>query len=238
MSQFSLLDTPNRISPARGTSLICLAILFDMDGVLIDSTHAVARVWRRWAAEHDFNPDYVATIAQGRPSITTIRELLPEADHEAENRIIEQREIDDLEGVVALPGARELLGTLPAERWALVTSSTRPLAQVRLQAARLLVPKFFITSNDISLGKPHPEPFLKAAAMLGVGPHDCVVIEDTPAGIQAARAAGARAIALRTTMPEDVLREAGADWIVNDCASIRAKSYEYSAEVSLFLDVH
>src|SRR6185312_443041 len=120
-----------------------------MDGVLLDSTLAVARVWRQWAREHGFDPEHVSHIAQGRPSLTTLRELLPGADHEAENRIVEQREMDDLEGVVECPGARELLASLPVERWALVTSSTRPLARVRLRAGGLAVPERMITGNDI-----------------------------------------------------------------------------------------
>lgn len=201
--------------------LSCQAILFDMDGVLADSTHAVARVWRKWASERGFDPAHVAQIAQGRPSITTIRDLLPDADHEAENRIVEAREIEDLEGVVACAGAQELLAALPEDRWALVTSSTRPLAQVRLRAAGLPTPKFIITSSDVQKGKPDPEPFLKAAAMLGFPASDCLVIEDTPAGIIAGKRAGCRVLALRTTMPEAVLKEAGPNWIADSCAALR-----------------
>jgi sugar-phosphatase len=214
-------------------NIACGALLFDMDGVLIDSTHAVARVWRRWAAEHGFDPDYVAQIAQGRPSISTIRELLPTADHEAENRIVERREIEDLEGVVACSGAKQLLASLPPDRWALVTSSTRPLAEVRLKAAGLATPKFFITGSDIVRGKPHPEPFLKAADMLSVPPADCLVVEDTPPGIQAGRAAGARVIALSTTMSDAVLADAGPDWIVDSCASITLRAVLPGGELCL-----
>ena len=100
----------------------CAALLFDMDGVLIDSTPAVARVWRRWAIERGFNPEEVVARAHGRPSVTTVREYLPNGNHEAENREVERREIEDLEGVVPLPGALELLGHLPGDRWTIVTS--------------------------------------------------------------------------------------------------------------------
>ncbi len=203
------------------TETTCKALLFDMDGVLIDSTPAVTRVWRKWAEEHGLDPAHVAFIAQGRPSLTTIRELLPNADHVAENRIVEQREIADIEGVVAMRGARALLAALPADRWALVTSSTRPLAEVRLRAAGLAMPRHVVTGTDIIRGKPHPEPFLKGAEQLRVAPADCIVVEDTAAGITAGKAAGCRVIALRTTMPEDVLRAAHPDWLIGSCADIR-----------------
>src|SRR5260370_35450198 len=113
----------------------CRGLLFDLDGVLVDSTPAVARVWAGWAHERGFDPDEVVKKAHGRPSISTIRELLPHADHEAENREVERREIADVEGVIPLPGAMELLQALPLERWAIVTSCTRALARVRIGAA-------------------------------------------------------------------------------------------------------
>ncbi len=214
----------------------CAAILFDMDGVLIDSTRAVARVWRQWAAEHGFDPAHVAHIAQGRPSITTIRELLPDVDHEAANLIVERREMEDLEGVVACAGARELLASLPPERWALVTSSTRPLAEVRLRAAGLPLPAHLVTGSDVHAGKPHPEPFLKAASVLQVAAADCLVVEDTPAGIEAGKAAGARVLALRTTMSETVLRAAGPDGIADNCAAIHLVSRTASGVLELLIE--
>lgn len=215
--------------------LTCQAILFDMDGVLVDSTHAVARVWGQWASEHGFDPDRIAHIAQGRPSISTIRELLPDSDHDAENRIVEAREIEDLEGVVACKGARELLASLPETRWALVTSSTRPLAQVRLRAAGLPAPAFMVTASDVQKGKPDPEPFVKAAAMLGFGAADCLVIEDTPAGIIAGKRAGCRVLALRTTMAETLLEEAGPDWIADSCAALRVVEAPATGPLKLLL---
>ncbi len=203
------------------TEIHCAALLFDMDGVLINSTPAVERVWRRWAIEHGFNPEEVVARAHGRPSLTTVREYLPNADHEAENREVERREIEDLEGVIPLPGALGLLAGLPPDRWTIVTSCTRPLAEVRIRAAGLPLPKKLITSNDITHGKPHPEPYLKGAAVLGFPPAECVVLEDVPAGVRAGKAAGARVIAFKTTVQEPVLREAVADWILNNCADIR-----------------
>lgn len=194
------------------SSLRCRGVLFDLDGVLVDSTPAVARVWAWWAREHGFpDPDEIVRIAHGRPSITTIRELLPHANHEAENREVERREIEDTEGVIPLPGAVELLRTISPEKWAIVTSCTRRLAEVRIDAAGLPKPKQMITSNDIKHGKPNPEPYLKGAQILGAAGAECVVIEDAPAGIRAGKAAGAHVIALRTTAADDELREAGAD---------------------------
>lgn len=199
----------------------CEALLFDMDGVLINSTPAVARVWRRWAIERGFNPEEVVERAHGRPSLTTVKEYLPHANHEVENREVERREIEDLEGVVPLPGALELLASLPLDRWTIVTSCTRSLAEVRIRAAALPLPKTLITSNDITNGKPHPDPYLKGAAKLGFHASECVVVEDVPAGVRAGKMAGARVIAFTTTVEAVNLRQAGADWVLSSCADIR-----------------
>jgi sugar-phosphatase len=202
----------------------CSALLFDLDGVLIDSTPAVSRVWHRWAVERDLDPEAVVRMAHGRPSRTTIRELLPgvDIDIDHEDREVERREIADLDGVILLPGARELLNILPPERWTIATSCTRPLAEVRLRAAGLPIPKNMITSSDVKIGKPDPEPYVKAAAKLGFAASDCVVVEDVPAGIRAGKAAGARVIAFLTTMARRDLEDAGANWIVQNCADIAA----------------
>lgn len=205
------------------TQITCSALLFDMDGVLIDSTPAVARVWSRWAEEHGFDPAEVVRRAHGRPSITTVREFLPNANHELENREVERREIEDLNGVVLLPGSKELLNSLPSDRWTIVTSSTRPLAEVRLRAAGLPVPPRLVTSTDINNGKPHPEPYLKAASIMGFPPSECIVFEDVPAGIRSGKAAGARVIAFGTTVKDvSELKNAGADWILRNCADVFA----------------
>jgi sugar-phosphatase len=187
---------------------------------LVDSTPAVARVWTSWAARHGFDAAEVVHRAHGRPSITTIREYLPDVDHLAENREIERDEITDLDGVVPLPGALELLSALPRGRWTIVTSCSRRLAEVRLKASGLPRPEVFVTSSDITNGKPAPDPYLKGAEVLGFSPRDCVVVEDAPAGVRSGKAAGTRVIALRTTMTEKELWDAGADWVVGDCAAI------------------
>jgi mannitol-1-/sugar-/sorbitol-6-phosphatase len=215
------------------TTIQCRGVLFDLDGVLVDSTPAVARVWTIWAKKHGFDPQETVRKAHGRPSLATIRELLPNADHAAENAIVEGMEIEDVEDVVALPGAAELLRALPAEKWTVVTSCTRRLALVRLRAACLPIPAKLVTSNDITNGKPHPEPFLQGAKLLGFAPPQCVVFEDAPAGIRAGRAAGMRVIALQTTEQDNFLRQAGADWIVADCSSVHVDGANSGQEISL-----
>ena len=202
------------------TAIRCSGVLFDLDGVLIDSTPAVTRVWRQWALEHGFDPNEVVARVHGRPSLTTIREYLPNADHAAENKEIERREMQDADGIITLPGARELLLQLPAARWTIATSCTRRLAEVRLRAAGLPVPERIVTSSDVTMGKPHPEPFLKAAEKLGFPGSECIVVEDVPAGIRAGKAAGAVVIAFRTTVEDAELRRADADFVLNNCADI------------------
>ena len=204
----------------NSNSIRCRGVLFDLDGVLVDSTPAVARVWAWWARQHGFDEDKTVREAHGKPSIATIRELLPHADHDAENREVERREIEDTDGVIPLPGALELLQAIPPEKWVIVTSCTRRLAEVRIAAAGLPKPKYMVTSTDVKNGKPDPEPYVKGAQILGVAAAECVVIEDAPAGIRAGKTAGAHVVALRTTASDVELREAGADWIVNDCAEL------------------
>lgn len=208
------------------TLVLCRGVLFDMDGVLLDSTPAVARVWHQWAIEHGFDPEEVVRAAHGRPSIATIRDYLPGSDYEAENGEVERRERIDLMGIVPWPGAIDLLQSLPLDRWGIVTSCTRRLAEVRIRAGGLPRPKLFLTSDDIQNGKPAPDPYLKGAEMLGLNPVDCIVIEDVPAGVRSGKAAGCRVIALCTTMPENDLRAARADWLVEDCAAISLISCE------------
>jgi len=213
----------------------CRALLFDMDGVLVDSTPAVARVWTNWANRFGLDPAEVVRRAHGRPSIATIRELLPSANHRAEDQAIEKSEIEDIEDVIALPGTTELLSALPNDRFAVVTSATRALAVVRLRAAGFAIPKHLVTSNDIQRGKPDPEPYLRGAQILGLSAAKCVVIEDAPAGIQSGKAAGSRVLALRTTAPDSALGAAGADWIVTDCSAISLQRIDGDKDLVLEL---
>jgi sugar-phosphatase len=212
----------------------CSALLFDLDGVLVDSTPAVTRVWGRWAVEHGYDRDTVVKIAHGRPSRTTIRELLPNADIDREDREVERMEMEDLDGVILLPGARQLLDSLPPDRWTIATSCTRPLAEVRLRAAGLPIPKMMVTSSDVKIGKPDPEPYLKAATKLGFAASDCIVIEDAPAGIKAGKSAVARVIAFLTTMSRQDIEAAAPDWIVQNCADISVSGeLEHSVQLSI-----
>lgn len=213
----------------------CRALLFDLDGVLIDSTPAVSRVWRGWALEHGFDAQEVVRRAHGRPSLVTVCEYLPHADHLAENREVERREMEDLEGVVPLPGALALLNALPPDRWTIVTSCTRALAEVRLRAAGLPVPSRLVTSQDVTRSKPDPEPFQKGAVILGFAAADCLVLEDSPAGIRAGKAAGARVLALRAIAPDSELAAAGADWLASNCSSLSFVSVNGAGELLLLL---
>ncbi|PYX32756.1 MAG: HAD family hydrolase [Acidobacteria bacterium] len=188
----------------------------------VDSTQAVARVWRKWAIARGFDPEEVFRAAHGRPSLDTVRDFLPNADGDAENLEVERQEVEDLEGVVAMPGAQALVRSIPAGRWTVATSATRPLAEVRLRTAGIPILGSLVTAADIKHGKPHPEPYQKAAARLGYPASECVVVEDAPAGIRAGKAAGARVIAVPTTSPRAALEIAGADWVVRNCADIAA----------------
>ena len=199
----------------------CWGVLFDLDGVLIDSNPAVDRVWNVWAARHGFNADEVIRKAHGRPSQTTLREYLPEELVMEEHEELVRQEIADIEGIVPMPGVMQLLASIPAERWAIVTSGTYELATTRIRAAGLPTPRNLITASDIQRGKPDPEPYIKGAALLGFAARECVVVEDAGAGVTAGKAAGARVIGVRgPTESEATLRAAGADWLVDSCADV------------------
>jgi len=221
------------------TRILCSGLLFDMDGVLVDSTAAVARAWTRWAIKQGMDPEFVIKTAHGRASLASIQALLPHASdavHLRESALLEQTESADVVDVIALPGTRELLAAIPASQFAVVTSATRGLAEVRLRAAGLLdFVNHLVTASDIQQSKPDPEPYLSGAAALGFSPADCVVIEDAPSGVRAGRAAGCRVLAIRTTTPDAELLASGAEWIVNDCASIRPAAPPSRRELALEL---
>lgn len=200
----------------------CSAILFDLDGVLVDSTRAVDREWREWAARKGVDGDAIMAIAHGVRTIEVIRRVAPHLDVEAEAAAIENHEAHDQRGVTVMPGAADLLKLIPERRWGVVTSGSRLLATNRLRYCGLPVPKVLVTSDDVTNGKPHPEPYLKGAEGLGFRPEECLVIEDAPAGIEAARAAGMKVIGMASTYQPDRLAEA--DVVVKAFARIRVST--------------
>lgn len=176
------------------------AILFDMDGTLLSSIEAAERVWTRWAARFGIDARTFLHDIHGRRAVDSVRRLnIPGVDPEAEAAAITLAEIDDVEGVRAIPGAKEFVAMVPKERWAIVTSAPRALAVRRLEAAGLSAPSVFITAEDIPRGKPDPACYQLAASKLGWSADDCLVFEDAPAGIRAGEAAGAAVIVITAT---------------------------------------
>jgi mannitol-1-/sugar-/sorbitol-6-phosphatase len=188
----------------------CSAILFDLDGVLIDSTRSVDRQWRAWAREQGIDEEKIIAIAHGVRAIEVIRAVAPHLDAEAELRKLESREADDRVDVAVMPGAIDLVNTIPNGRWGVVTSGTRDLATARLRLGGLRVPKVLVTAEDVANGKPHPEPYLRGAKLLGVKPQECLVIEDAPAGIRSAHAGGMKVVGFASTYEKEKLSEADA----------------------------
>ena len=190
------------------TELECDAVLFDLDGVLVDSAVCVERHWRRWAAEHHLDRDEIMRVAHGRPTVETIRLVAPHLSAEEEAARLDAGEAFDTDGVMAIDGAAQLVRSLPPDAWAIATSGTRDTAMTRLRHTSLPVPSVLITADDVKRGKPNPEAYLLAAAKLDVRPERCVVVEDAPAGVSAAHAAGMRVIAVATTHSQIELGEA------------------------------
>ncbi|MFJ5998374.1 HAD family hydrolase [Streptomyces sp. NPDC092370] len=207
------------------------ALLFDNDGTLVSSLASVDRCWRRWAGEYGITAEEFARVElHGRPAAEIAADLLPAGVVPQAVARIEDLEVDDVPngGVQLLPGTRDLLDSLPADRWAVVTSATRRLAEARLDAVGIL-PKTLVAADDITRGKPDPEPYLLAARALGVDPAQCVVFEDAPAGLTAGRAAGMTTVALTTTHPA---RELHADLVVENLSALSVLVTELGVEIS------
>jgi sugar-phosphatase len=200
------------------TRLTCHAVLFDLDGVLVDSRAVVERTWRRWTERHGLVIPEIVTKSHGRRSVDTLREFAPQFPAADEVAWLEATELCDSEGLVALPGAHDALHALPDDRRAIVTSGGRALALMRLRHTKLAIPAVLIAAEDVRSGKPSPEGYLLAATRLGIDPSQCVVIEDTPAGIKAGGAASAKVIAVTSTFPPDDLREA--DTVIPSLANL------------------
>ncbi len=200
--------------------LACDALLFDLDGVLIDSSTAIVRNWRAWADRHGIDVAQIVQVMHGVRSIETIRAVAPQLDAVQEAAWLTAREVADTDGVVPMPGARQLLAALPAGSWTIVTSGSADLARARLQAAGLPVPAQIVTADDVTQGKPAPEPYLLGASRLGMVPERCLVVEDAPAGIQAGRSAGMRVLGIASTHAAAEVLAAGATVVVDRLADL------------------
>ncbi|MFZ0320454.1 MAG: HAD-IA family hydrolase [Candidatus Sulfotelmatobacter sp.] len=198
----------------------CAAILFDLDGVLVDSTGSVDRQWRGWAREQGIDEEAVISIAHGVRSIEVIRAVAPQLDALAETRKLESREAAD-PAIAVMLGAIDLVRSIPEDQWCVVTSGTRQLASARLERVGIPRPKVMVAADDVVKGKPDPEPYLKGAELLGVDAVACLVIEDAPAGIRSAHAAGMKVIALASTYGASVLGEA--DAVISSLRELRVE---------------
>jgi sugar-phosphatase len=196
----------------------CKGILFDMDGILISSLGSVERSWSTWGLARGIDPATVVHTAHGCRAIETIRKLRPDLDDEAELKFIEDLEIADNEGLAVLPGVLELIAALPQHRWTVVTSATERLARVRMAIGGIPVPERIITANHVTSGKPHPEPYLRGAEILGFPSTDCVVFEDSASGAKAGRAAGCTVIG--TTFSHSIAELSAAHYLITDLTGI------------------
>ncbi len=213
-----LTGTDERATMA--TELRCDAILFDLDGVLIDSSACITRNWQAWAAPHGIDVADIMRVAHGVRSVETIRQVAPHLDAEVEAAQLTALEVADTDGVVAMPGAHALLASLPDGAWTIVTSGNRDLAAARLAAVGLPVPAQMVTADDVTRGKPAPEPYLLGAQRLGVAPERCLVIEDAPAGIQAGRSAGICVLGVASTHTTEDLLTTGVTAIAKRLADL------------------
>jgi sugar-phosphatase len=200
----------------------CEGILFDMDGILTSSIGSVERSWTQWAQMRGVDPVHACSTAHGRRAIETVHILRPDLDSEAELKVIDDIEAADDEGVSVLPGVLDFLAALPKGRWTVVTSATERLTRARLAKAGIPVPERLVTGNSVTHGKPHPEPFLAGAALLGFKPEECVVFEDSASGAQAGRAAGCVVVATPFSHPIEALD--AAHYLVPDLTGVSVET--------------
>ncbi len=222
------MGQPIAASPVK---IHCKGVLFDMDGILISSLGSVERSWTKWATLRGVDPEYAISVVHGRRAIDSVARLRPDLDSEAELKIIEDIEMEDNDGLVVLPGVVDLLAALPARCWTVVTSATKRLARVRLAAGGVPVPERMVTAERVTHGKPHPEPFVAGAELLGFKPAECVVFEDSASGAQAGRDAGCTVIA--TTFSHAAAELNAAHYLVTDLTGIEVKPGALSAALTL-----
>ena len=212
----------------------CRAVLFDLDGVLVDSTSYIEEQWRRWAKSKGLAAEPFLRVCHGRRALETIRLAAPHLDAEAEIAAFVPDDGEDRAALQPVEGAAALLQKLPVGSWAVATSGTRTAATERLRNAGLPIPGVLVCAEDVVHGKPSPDVYLMAAAGLGIAPADCLVVEDAPAGIQAARSAGMAVVALTTTHhPEEL----AADACTSSLAGIHLGRIERHARGPHFLEL-
>ena len=193
-----------------------------MDGILVSSLGSVERSWSQWAEMRGIDPALACKTAHGRRAIDTIARLRPDLDPELELKVIEDIEIEDNDGLTVLPGVLDLLAALPHHRWTVVTSATERLARVRMRVSGIPAPERLVTADFVTRGKPHPEPFLAGAALLGFASHECVVFEDSSSGAKAGRAAGCTVVA--TTFSHSIESLEAAHYLVRDLTGITVEN--------------
>jgi sugar-phosphatase len=216
-------------------TLHCDLLLFDLDGVLIDSTPCIVRHWRGWAAGHGLDLDTILTAAHGVRTIETMRAVAPHLDVEVEAARFTDHEVADTAGVTAICGAKVLLASLPPDVWTIVTSAGGALAEARLRQAGLPLPRMLVSADDVTRGKPDPEPYTTGARRFGCLPDRCVVVEDAPAGVAAGKSAGMRVIAVGTTHSREALFGAGAMVVVDRLSRIQVT--EEAADFRLAVEI-
>lgn len=217
-------------TPAK---LFVAGLLFDNDGVLVSSIASVNRCWREWARHYNVPGADTYEVPHGVRAIDIMRQLKPDLDEREGLRVIEDLEIADTADLTVLPGVRDLLASLPPERWAVVTSATKRLLLGRFAAAGLPVPARLVAADMVQRGKPDPEPYRRGAELLGVAPQDCLVFEDAPSGVRAGVASGARVAGVLGSHSESELRGAGAVWVLQSLLDVVAEPVEGGLRVSL-----
>jgi sugar-phosphatase len=194
------------------------AVLFDMDGVLISSIESDERSWRRWARLHHMEDTFSIGSTHGRRTIDTIRALRPDLDPSIELQRLEAFDAEDGGGLTVYPGVHELLAALSPSQWSIVTSASEAIMKQRLRILGVPLPLKIVTAEMVTYGKPHPEPYLLAASLLGRAPAECLVIEDSPSGIRAGKDAGCVVLAVESSHPSHVLHEA--DWVIRSLGCV------------------
>ena len=196
-------------------------ILFDMDGVLVSSIGSVERTWEAWAKARGIDPAVAIKTAHGRRAIETVRQLRPDLNDMEELAWLERMEIADNGGLAMLDGVERILENLPEKYWTVVTSATEPLARSRMEYCGVRVPSHIVSADEVMHGKPHPEPYRKGAALLGLSPAECLVIEDSASGAKAGHAAGCKVLA--TLYSHSPASLSDADWIVHSLNEVQVR---------------